>query len=48
MEPYNIKKIPKIQVMIRKRPLTRKEKKKNEKDIIDVEQGCTVIVNEKK
>lgn len=48
MDSQDIKRIPKIQVMIRKRPLTRKEKKKNEKDIVDVLNGQTIIVNEKK
>jgi hypothetical protein len=47
MDQLDVNQIPKIQVMIRKRPLTKKELKKSEKDIVEVEE-CTVVVNEKK
>lgn len=40
-------KVPKIRVCIRKRPLTNKEIKKKEKDIIDI-QGETIMVKEQK
>ena len=40
--------IPKIKVIIRKRPLNLKEKNKNEKDIISIKDNSKVIVNEEK
>jgi len=39
--------IPKIQVIVRKRPLTSKELSKNDKDIVDVI-GKKVVVKEKR
>ena len=47
-EVGQVTRIPKIQVLIRKRPLTRKEKKKENRDIIDIHDGRTVIVKENK
>jgi hypothetical protein len=40
--------LPKIRVVIRKRPLNKKESTKNESDIIDVRGPQTVIVREMK
>ena len=40
--------IPKIRVIIRKRPLSRKEQSKNEKDVIDIRDNKKVIVKERK
>ena len=40
--------IPKIRVIIRKRPLSKKEQSKNEKDIIDIRDNKKVIVKERK
>ena len=40
--------IPKIKVIIRKRPLNSKEKSKNETDIISIKDNSKVIVNEEK
>ena len=40
--------IPKIRVIIRKRPLSKKEQSKNEKDVIDIKENKKVIVKEKK
>ena len=34
-----------IKVLIRKRPLLKKEQHKGEKDIITVENNCTVLVH---
>lgn len=39
---------PKIRVCIRKRPLSNKERNKNEKDIVNVRNGNEVNVKEKK
>lgn len=39
---------PKIQVVIRKRPLTRKEEMKGDTDIIDMSMGQEIIVRETK
>ena len=39
---------PKIQVVIRKRPLTRKEEMKGDTDIIDMNMGQDLIVRETK
>jgi hypothetical protein len=39
---------PKIRVCIRKRPLSNKERNKNEKDIVNVRNGNEVRVKEKK
>ena len=40
--------IPKIRVIIRKRPLSKKEQSKNEKDVIDIKENKKVIVKEQK
>ena len=40
--------IPKIRVIIRKRPLSKKEQSKNEKDVIDIRENKKVIVKERK
>ena len=40
--------IPKIRVIIRKRPLSKKEQSKNEKDVIDIKEKKIVIVKEQK
>ena len=40
--------IPKIRVIIRKRPLSKKEQSKNEKDVIDIRDNKKVIVKERK
>ena len=40
--------IPKIRVIIRKRPLSKKEISKNEKDVIDIKEKKKVIVKEQK
>ncbi len=40
--------IPKIRVIVRKRPLNKKETAKNEMDIIDIRAGNTVVVKELK
>ena len=40
--------IPKIRVIIRKRPLSKKEQSKNEKDVIDIKDNKKVIVKEQK
>ena len=42
------KNIPKIRVIIRKRPLSKKEISKNEKDVIDIKEKKKVIVKEQK
>lgn len=39
---------PKIRVCIRKRPLSNKERMKNEKDIVNVRNGNEITVKEKK
>lgn len=39
---------PKIRVVVRKRPLTRKEQAHREQDIVEVRDGRTVIVREMK
>lgn len=39
---------PKICVVIRKRPLNKKEQQRNESDIISVQNGQTLIVSEYK
>lgn len=44
----NIEEQPKICVVIRKRPLNRKEQQRNEQDIVAVKNGETVIVSEYK
>jgi kinesin family protein 2/24 len=44
----NIEDQPKISVVIRKRPLNKKEIQKNETDIVLVKNGETVIVSEYK
>jgi kinesin family protein 2/24 len=40
--------IPKIRVVVRKRPLNKREISKNEMDIIDIRNGNSVIVKELK
>jgi len=40
--------IPKIRVVVRKRPLNKKEISKSEMDIIDIRNGNSVIVKELK
>jgi hypothetical protein len=40
--------VPKIRVVVRKRPLNKREINKNEMDIIDIRNGNTVIVKELK
>ena len=48
---YNVipyENIPKIRVIIRKRPLSKKEISKNEKDVIDIKEKKIVIVKEQK
>ena len=40
--------IPKIRVVIRKRPLSKRELNKNEKDVIEIKDKMTVIVKEQK
>jgi hypothetical protein len=44
----SIDSIPKIRVIVRKRPLNKKEVSKNEMDIIDIRNSNTVIVKELK
>ena len=44
----SFEKIPKIRVIIRKRPLSKRELSKNEKDVIDIKEGKKVIVKEQK
>lgn len=44
----DLKKIPKIRVAVRKRPLNRKEQQKNDIDIIEKRGPQTVIVKELK
>lgn len=44
----NRDKTPKIRVLVRKRPLSKKEQLKNEEDIIEVENSQSVIVREQK
>ncbi len=39
---------PKIRVVVRKRPLTRKEQNMREQDVVEVWQGNTVVVREMK
>lgn len=39
---------PKIKVLIRKRPLNKKETQRNEQDIIDIRDTQTVVVRENK
>ena len=43
---FNIANIPKIQVIIRKRPLTKKELRKNDTDIAEVRDNNTIIIKE--
>ena len=40
--------VPKIRVVVRKRPLNKREINKNEMDIIDIRNGNSVIVKELK
>lgn len=42
------KDIPRIRVIVRKRPLNKKESQKNEMDIIDIRNNDTIIVKELK
>ena len=39
---------PRIQVVVRKRPLTMKELRKSEYDVIDVTSACDLVVKEEK
>ncbi len=39
---------PKIRVVVRKRPLTRKEQSLREQDVVEVRDGTTVVVREMK
>ena len=48
MQMQQSKNTPKIRVLVRKRPLSRKEQLKSEQDIIEVENNQTVIVREQK
>ena len=51
IKKYNVipyENIPKIRVIIRKRPLSKKEISKNEKDVIDIKEKKKVIVKEQK
>ena len=45
---YNINNIPKIRVVVRKRPINKKEISKNDMDIIDTKMAHTIIVKELK
>ena len=47
-ETHSFESIPKIRVIIRKRPLSKKEQSKNEKDVIDIKENKKVIVKEQK
>lgn len=46
--PKQMDDIPKIRVIIRKRPVNRKEAQKNDPDIIDIRGPQTVVVRETK
>lgn len=48
IQHQQIKEIPKIRVIVRKRPLNKKEQSKNEFDIIQMQNLRTVIVKELK
>jgi hypothetical protein len=48
LKNMNIEEQPKICVVIRKRPLNKKELQRNEQDIVVVKNGETVIVSEYK
>jgi kinesin family protein 2/24 len=39
---------PKIRVVIRKRPLNKKEQSRNEQDVVDVLNNAEVVVREQK
>lgn len=39
---------PKIRVVVRKRPMSRKEESRGEDDIIEIRDQCTVVVREQK
>lgn len=45
---YSSRELPKIRVIVRKRPLGKKELLKNEMDIIEMRNSNTVIVKELK
>ena len=44
----SLKEIPKIRVVVRKRPMNKKEIAKNDMDIIETENDKTIIVKELK
>lgn len=44
METDKFNSIPKICVVVRKRPLNKKEIEKNDLDIIDMSSQCTLVV----
>lgn len=46
--PFSTESIPKIRVVVRKRPLNKKEHNRSEMDIIDIRNGNSVIVKELK
>jgi kinesin family protein 2/24 len=47
-ELQQVKDVPKIRVIVRKRPLNSKELKKNDIDTIEIRSGQTVVVKELK
>jgi kinesin family protein 2/24 len=47
-EQQHVKDVPKIRVIVRKRPLNSKELKKNDLDTIEIRSGQTVVVKELK
>ena len=44
----NTDKTPKIRVLIRKRPISKKQIQKGDQDIVTVEEGQTILVKEEK
>jgi kinesin family protein 2/24 len=44
----NIEDQPKIRVVVRKRPLNKKEQQRGETDVVEVRSGSSVIVREQK
>jgi hypothetical protein len=45
---FNTKDLPKIRVVVRKRPLSRKEQQRNDIDIIESRGSQTIVVKELK
>jgi kinesin family member 2/24 len=43
---FSINDLPKIRVVVRKRPLNSKEKGKNDKDILDIKSDSSLVVKE--